>query len=188
MSDPQAARRTVHQARQINADVRIVVRTRYVSEITELYDLGADEVIPEEFETSIEIFSRVLHRYGFKRNVIEGQIDRIRGQGYEMLRSPTVPQEPVALPAGLDAASTEPVFLSGDSPVIGKKLGELNIRDRTGVTIIAVVRGGETHISPGARYQLEEGDTVVVLGLPERLEEARDILAPGSSDVGGFNP
>ena len=112
MSDPQAARRTVDQARQINRDVRIVVRTRYVSEITELYELGADEVIPEEFETSIEIFSRVLHRYGFKRNVIEGQIDRIREQGYEMLRSPTVPQEPVALPAGLDAASTETIFLS----------------------------------------------------------------------------
>jgi CPA2 family monovalent cation:H+ antiporter-2 len=188
MSDPQAARRTVNQARQINENVRIVVRTRYVSEITELFELGADEVIPEEFETSIEIFSRVLHRYGFKRNVIEGQIDRIREQGYEMLRSPTVPQEAVALPAGLDAASTETIFLSEDSPVIGKKLGELNLRDRSGATIIAVLRGGETHISPGARFQLEEGDTVVVLGLSEKLEQARDILAPGSSDVGGFNP
>ncbi|MCV4600561.1 NAD-binding protein, partial [Escherichia coli] len=60
MSDPDAARRTVRQARILNDSVHIIVRTRYVAEITELYALGANEVIPEEFETSIEIFSRVL--------------------------------------------------------------------------------------------------------------------------------
>ncbi|HKX83239.1 MAG TPA: TrkA C-terminal domain-containing protein, partial [Pyrinomonadaceae bacterium] len=189
MSDPQAARRTVDQARKLNDKAHIIVRTRYVSEINELFELGANEVIPEEFETSIEIFSRVLHRYGFARNVIEGQIDQIRKQGYEMLRSAAVPQLG-AMPAGLDSASTETVLLGPDSPVIGKDLGELNIRDKSGATVIAVVRNGETKISPGANYQLAEGDTVVLLGLAEKIDRAKKILSPEAVDdkIGGFNP
>ena len=150
MSDAQAARRTVDQARRLSDKLRIIVRTRYVSEITELFELGADEVIPEEFETSIEIFSRVLHRYGFARNVIENQIERIRRQGYEMLRSPAMPVEkPAGITVGLDAASTQTIELHEDSPVLGKTLGDLNIRGKSGATVIAVLRDGQTKVSPG---------------------------------------
>lgn len=191
MSDPQAARRTVDQARRLNRDLHVIVRTRYVSEITELFELGANEVIPEEFETSIEIFARVLHRYGTPRNVIEGQIDRIRRQGYEMLRSTSTPAlltTPLAtLGAAFDAASTETIKLSADSPVVGKNLGELDLRGKTGATVIAVVNDGTTKISPGANYKLREGDTVVLLGSPEKVERARNIIQP-QTNIGGFNP
>ena len=187
MSDPQAARRTVDQARRMNKTMHIIVRTRYVSEITELYHLGADEVIPEEFETSIEIFSRVLHRYGFSRNVIEGQIDRIREQGYEMLRSAAIPQLAPATSLGLDAASTESIVVGNDSPAIGKAIGELDFRGKSGATIIAVIRGGDTKVSPGAKYRLQEGDTVVLVGSPAKLERGKSLLG-ADDDIGGFNP
>ena len=48
--------------------------------------LGADQVIPEEFETSIEIFSRVLHEYHVPGNIIANQIQMVRFGGYKMLR------------------------------------------------------------------------------------------------------
>lgn len=192
MSDPQAARRTVDQLRMLNKKVHIIVRTRYVAEITELFQLGADEVIPEEFETSIEIFSRVLHRYGISRNVIEGQIGKIRQQGYEMLRSPNAPMlkmEDVNI--ALDAASTETVKLTEASPVVGKDLGELDLRGKTGATVIAAMRDGDTRISPGANYQLKAGDTMVLLGSPEAIERAVDVFLPvneaSENTLGGFN-
>ena len=114
MSDPQAARRAVKNARQLSETIHIIVRTRYITEINELLELGANEVIPEEFETSIEIFSRVLQRYGVARNVIDDQTDKIRGQAYMMLRSPSVlPQIKMSnLNAALQAATTETLRLS----------------------------------------------------------------------------
>lgn len=188
MSDPHAARRTVDQAHKLNDKLHIIVRTRYVSEITELFSLGANEVIPEEFETSIEIFSRVLHRYGISRNVIEGQIGKIRKQGYEMLRSPAVPAVKLDdFNVALDAASTETIRIKADSPIAGKNLGELNLRGETGVTVIAVVRDGINKISPGANYKFEEGDTVVLLGSAEKIERAKAVFQPGDT-VSGFNP
>ena len=188
MSDAQAARRTVDQARRLNKDLHIIVRTRYVSQITQLFELGANEVIPEEFETSIEIFARVLQRYGVARSVIERQVDRIRRQGYEMLRSTSIPSTPVTgLKEAIASASTESVQLSEDSPVVGKTLGELDLRGKTGATVIAVMRGDDSKISPGANYKLCSGDTVVLLGASERIERALDIIAPDGS-LGGFNP
>lgn len=187
MSDPAAARRTVDLAHRLNPDLHIIVRTRYVSEITELFELGANEVIPEEFETSIEIFSRVLHRYGIPRSVIEQQIARIREQGYEMLRSTALAPTGVNVPKiNLDGASTETITLDANSPVVGRNLGELNVRGRSGATVIAVVRGNETKISPGANYKLTEGDTVVLLGSAEKIKRAVDLIQP-SGAVGGFN-
>lgn len=188
MSDPQAARRTVKQARELNRDIHIIVRTRYVSEITELFELGADEVIPEEFETSIEIFSRVLHRYGIPHNVIEEQIDKIRRQGYEMLRSPSLgPVQMGNLNAALQDAVTETIKLDADSPVVGKTLRDVDLRNKSGATIIAVVRDGETKINPGAGYELQEGDSIVVLGSAKKIERASKIFHP-YGDIGGFNP
>ncbi|HXG84780.1 MAG TPA: cation:proton antiporter [Pyrinomonadaceae bacterium] len=188
MSDPQAARRTVRQARALNEKIYIVVRTRYTSEITELLKYGADEVIPEEFETSIEIFSRVLLRYGVDRHTIEKQIERVRRQGYEMLRSPSIQRVQMSnLNAALHAATTETVKLNQTSPVIGKNLGELDLRNATGATLIAVVRGDNTKIGPGANYKLEEGDILILFGQPEKIVRAVNILQP-EAETGGFNP
>lgn len=194
MSDTAAARRTVAQARLLSKTLHIIVRTRYVAEITELYDLGADEVIPEEFETSIEIFARVLHRYGSPRRVIENQIERIRRQGYEMLRSQALP-EPLEgkldLGIALDSSATETITIEGGSPVAGKTLAELDIRGKSGATVIAVVRDGDTKVSPGAKYTLMTGDLVILFGTPEKVERAMQIFFPPDeipdASIGGFN-
>ena len=180
MSDPQAARRTVKQAREMNENLYIVVRTRYTAEITELLELGANEVIPEEFETSIEIFSRVLQRYGVARTIIENQIEEIRRQGYEMLRSPSLPQETQIsnLNNAMHAATTENVKLKNDSPFIGKSLADLDLRRLTGVTVIAVIRDGETEVNPGADVELQANDTLVLLGDSEKIEKTIKLLRP----------
>ena len=188
MSDAPAARRTVQQARQMNKRIHIVVRTRYTSEITELHELGANEVIPEEFETSIEIFSRVLQHYGIARPVIEDEIQKIRNQGYEMLRSPSLPKqvEIANLNAALQDAVTQTVRLTEGSPVVGKTLGEIDLRKESGATVIAVVRDGATKINPGANYRLEVDDSVVVLCSANKIDRAIRVLEP--MEVQGFNP
>ena len=188
MSDPAAARRTVALARSLNSSLHIIVRTRYTAEITELLRLGANEVIPEEFETSIEIFSRVLHRFGLPRTTIEDQIGRIRRQGYEMLRSPSIPQiEMGNLNEALHQAVTQTILLTSESPAAGRDLGDLDLRGQTGATVLAVIRDGKTKVSPGAGYKLCAGDTLLLSGSAEKIERALLLICPGS-ELEGFNP
>lgn len=87
ISDQLATRHAVALARELRPDLNIIVRTRYLSEVSELYELGATQVIPEEFETSIEIFARVLERYGVAAELIQQEAEAVRKAGYEILRS-----------------------------------------------------------------------------------------------------
>ncbi|HKR00701.1 MAG TPA: cation:proton antiporter [Pyrinomonadaceae bacterium] len=173
ISDPTATRHTVWLARQINPDIHIIVRTRYMSELAELRELGADDVIPEEFETSIEIFSRVLREYGVARHALQRHVSEIRSEGYQMLRSPSVPLISMSeIAEALGTASTETLILEDNSPATGRTIGELELRRRTGATIVAIVRDGRTDINPGSEFKFEAGDIIVLLGTPEQIDLA----------------
>jgi CPA2 family monovalent cation:H+ antiporter-2 len=101
ISDQLATRHALALARELNPALRIIVRTRYLSELPELYALGATQVIPEEFETSIEIFARVLAEYGVAPDIIQRETAAVRSTGYELLRTAAPPQD-------VQAAATPP--------------------------------------------------------------------------------
>ncbi len=75
-------------ARELATGVRILARTEYVSEVDELKTLGADEVIPEEFETALSIFDRVLDIYGVPEETVIERVNRLRLENYGFLRAP----------------------------------------------------------------------------------------------------
>ena len=173
ISDPAAARHVTALARECNPDLHIVVRTRYISEAAELESLGASQVIPEEFETSVEIFSRVLREYGVSRNVIEREVNEIRKSGYQMLRSSSLPlAELDSIATAFAQTTTDTIFVKAESPVVGKTLRELDLRNRTGVTVTAAVRNGDTEINLGPDFRIDPDDILVVLGRPEQIDSA----------------
>ncbi|HEY5883889.1 MAG TPA: cation:proton antiporter [Pyrinomonadaceae bacterium] len=173
ISDPAASRHTVSLARQLHPDIHIIVRTRYMTEISDLRMLGADEVIPEEFETGIEIFSRVLRKLGIGRHAIQHQVEEIRSEGYEMLREPSLPVLDLAkISEALSAASTESVQVEPGAAAVGKSIGELRLRKVSGVSIIAIIKDGHSDLNPGPETLINEGDTVVLIGTPENVDQA----------------
>jgi len=146
ISDPAATARVVSQARRLRPDLYIIVRTRYVAEIDHLYRLGANQVIPEEFETSVEIFARVLEEYHVPRNVISLQVDLIRKEHYSTLRGLRLQGKQLdELNQFLVGTTTDIFSIVGASPVVGKSLEEVDLRSRCGATVIAVVRAGKSY-------------------------------------------
>ena len=177
ISDPAATRLTAGLARQMNPNIHIIVRTRYMSEMQDLRQLGADEIIPEEFETSIEIFSRVLAEYGIARHVIQKQISAIRAEGYEMLRVPLLAAVDInEIADSLKGAATESLFVEPDWYAVGKTIGELQLRTKTGVTIIAVTHDGNTDINPGPETTVEAEDVLVLLGGSDQIDSAVEVI------------
>jgi len=183
ISDPATTRRGVRAAREMRGDVFIVVRTRYASEIDELYRLGADDVIPEEFETSVEIFTRVLQRFHIPRNIIDAQVKIIRNECYGVLRGTCEAVKPSSerLSDLLSAGTAESYYVSKGSGPAGKTLGAIDLRNRTGATVIAVVRGEESFISPGAEFSVEAGDTLVLVANHRDMNSAFHFLATDQS-------
>ena len=173
ISDPSATRHAVSQARELNPHLHIIVRTRYMSELPELYKLGANQIVPEEFETSIEIFSRVLVEFGVARNLIQREIEDIRSEGYQMLRGASLPLADLGqIAQAFDGVTSDILFITADSPAVGRTVGELNLRSRTGVTISSAVRNGNTMINIGPDFRIEAEDILVLMGEAGQIDQA----------------
>ncbi len=173
ISDPFSTRKIVKLARLENKKLYIIARTRYVKEVDELIKLGANEVIPEEFETSLEISSRVLNHYGIPKNVIMEMIESIRENCYRVLRTVLLPSQNLFKNYDvLKSIETISLLLKKNSNWIGKSIGSLEIRQRTGATVIAVNRNGEHITNPTADFVFNENDIVLLIGNKSELNKA----------------
>jgi CPA2 family monovalent cation:H+ antiporter-2 len=180
ISDPFITRRTVQLAKGLNPKIRIVVRTRYLRELEELHELGADDVVPEEFETSIEIFALVLRTYNMPQDFVTRKAEQVRREGYALLRRSELPDLAHHLRGGtLTEAEVETCRIDEDSPAVGKMLSDLSIRPRTGASIIALTRSGVTESNPSHKTRLMAGDIVVLLGSREQIRRAMSLLLSG---------
>ena len=170
ISDPSSTRRIVSIARHENPDIYIIVRTRYVSEVDDLKHLGADEVIPEEFETSIEIFSRVLYYYSFPRNIILTMVDKIRHDSYTALRDIEIPKDHIFDKyEWLPEIEIDGYRIPEGSRMNDKTIKDLRVREKTGVTIIAVRRHKQIFTNPPPDFMLKKDDMIVFTGERENM-------------------
>jgi len=179
ISDPLATRQTVQLARRENPGLRIVVRTRNLEEIAPLRELGADEVIAEEFETSLEILARTLHSYHLPRQEIETMLQQIRGNAYQTLRGPpALTADRTMLTDLLPAIEIESFMVRDDSPAAGRTLAELNLRARSGTTVLGVQHERHMTTIPPADYLIRAGDVLVLGGTPSQVLDALRLLQP----------
>ena len=177
ISDLAATRIAIRLVRKINPSIFILVRTRYSLEVDELLKYGADQVVPEEFETSIEIFSRVLHQYHIPGNIIANQINLIRFDGYKMLRGISLEQEKIGRIAALFAGATvDNIQIPLESRAIDRSLKELDLRNATGASVIAIVRDGNAATNPGPDFMIQADDILVLLGAHKELDLAMNVL------------
>jgi len=180
ISDAAATQRTVQLARALNPAVPILVRTKYVLEIDPLYKLGADEVIPEEFEASVEVINRTLRRVGIPGNLIARELREIREERYGMFREAQPrPTHVEDLPEGILGANVETHTLLPGAWAVGRTLRELELRSMTGASVIALMQDGRVHSSPDPDSSLAERDTVVLMGEAEQIVLACHLLDQG---------
>lgn len=177
INDPIAAGRIVGVARKLNSTAYIVVRTRYLSEMKKMYDLGADEVIPDEYGSSIEVFTRVLREYKVSTEEVQRIISEMRIEGYEMLR--LLYREPSALndlQVTLSDVEIETFRIDPHSPLVGKTLGQLNLRREYGVTVMLISRGKETITNLDSNTRVLANDVIVIVGTHDHLFNAANLF------------
>ncbi|MCH7733414.1 MAG: cation:proton antiporter [Candidatus Marinimicrobia bacterium] len=172
INDPTSTRRITEIIRRLNPKVHLIVRSRYLQEMKPLYELGANEVIPEEFETSVEIFTRVLAKYLIPRDEIEGLVAEIRSDGYEMFRSLSKESSSFSdLNLQLPDVEISTLRVVERSPLVGKSLAEIELRKKYGVTVLAIRRKSQILSNPNVNMPFCANDVLFVLGPPDRVAE-----------------
>jgi TrkA domain protein len=94
----------------------------------------------------------------------------------ELLGASPVSEAVAAVQQRLEGLAIDWVTVRAGSRFIGATIGEGGFRTRTGVSIVAIVRGSVTVPAPGPDQRFQEGDVVVAVGTPEGLEQLRSLL------------
>ncbi|MDD3927426.1 MAG: NAD-binding protein, partial [bacterium] len=173
VSDPAGTRRITKAVRRLAPTASIIVRTRYVQEMAHLHRMGADEVIPEEFETSVEIFSRVLRRYLVPRDEIERFAAEVRADGYEMFRHLFEDRSPSwELSYHFPDIEVSTIRVVPGSSLVGASPEEIDFGGNFGISMPLMRRQSQTIANPGIDIRFAVDDLIVLLGPAHRLAEA----------------
>lgn len=171
VSDAYSTRKIVSGIRERSQRVYVIARTRYVKDITELLLCGADEVVPEEFETSIQIFTRVLHQYLVPIHEIRNLAHSIRANDYRMFSDHAA--DPDHLQVNVPRCIQISCIRVGKDygKMIGIPLGQTDVRKHFGVNILAIARRNEMINAITPQERLLHNDMVYVSGDQEHIHK-----------------
>ncbi len=177
--DTHESLKVLEAVRSRRNDVPVVVRTRDDTDLDQLQQAGATEVVPETLEGSLMLAAHVLFLLKTPVSKILWKIQHVRNKRYSLLRS-LFPKEDARQ---LDASHSlreqlNTVTLPPKARAVGMTLGDLDL-DAIDVTVTALRRDEIVGRQPGPETELHAGDTLVLFARPEDLERAEEVLLQG---------
>jgi CPA2 family monovalent cation:H+ antiporter-2 len=159
----------VEQVRRMAPELHIVARAEGVEPMHILHELGVYEVVQPEFEAALEIVRQAMLHLSIPTTEIQRYTDAVRQELYAPLytRLPSYATV-VQLQNAQQLLGLEWTTLPEQSPLVGRMLGELKIRARTGATVVAVLAEGKTVPNPKLSHRFAPGEMVAIFGAQEQ--------------------
>lgn len=176
VSDIHSTKNIIKNIRSISESLYLIARTRYNNNTSDLLAMGADEVVPEEFETSIQIFSRVLHNFLVPENDINDIIKEVRADNYQVLMGELQKPKP---DKAIRLAPFNIICLrinSDSNKFLGSPLNKLNLRADYGINILGIKRRDKMMENIKADEVLKQGDLLYIQGNTHDIEEFHQII------------
>lgn len=166
--DHDAALAVVANIREICSTVHIIARTKTIPQAEEMLHFGASEAISEDFETSVEVFARMLNQFLVKNEEIDGYIDLVRDETYSEVHSNYHHYKKNALE--LNEIKALSITLTDSCPFTGKHLCETPLMEKHRVRLIGFYRNGKFFSNLDGDTQLKAGDEIIVFGSENDLK------------------
>jgi monovalent cation:H+ antiporter-2, CPA2 family len=176
MTEAVGARLVIERVRALNPDAHIVARSTSVEQLKDLSRLGVYEAVQPEFEAGLELGRQALMHLGVGAEEIQRFSDRVRRELYAPIARDDVGDGLLYhLRRASEMIETDWVAVPEESPLAGRKIGDLKVRTTTGASIVAVVHGDNVTANPGPDVALAPGDLVSVLGTADQRAAFRDL-------------
>ena len=160
----------IERVRQMNSHAHIIVRSKYVTNIEDFYSMGANQVIPEEFETAIDLFELILKKMLVPEDDIYAAISGIRDDNYGIFREKDETNS-VMLTDMIPDVEIIAIKAGNYELFPGNSLKEINLRKLYGLTVVAIKRNGKILENPNAKFIFEAEDIVYILGKPSKIAQ-----------------
>ena len=179
-ADTREALKILSHVRALNPSLPVVVRTLDDGDLDRLIAGGAEEVVPETFESSLMLASHTLVLVGVPLRKVMRQVQNVRDRRYSLLRGYFRGETDLSGSADEDRElRLHSVPITGASHSVGVSLADLKLGE-IDVTVTLLRRRGVRIPSPAGDTLLEEGDVLVVLGNRSSVNAAEMRLIQGA--------
>jgi CPA2 family monovalent cation:H+ antiporter-2 len=161
LPDVEHARLAVRATRALNEQAPVLVRAHGRAESDALRRDGASEIIQPELEAAGTLIRHALARLQLPKSLALAYLERFR----DAMESAQAPP-----PGSETMPEVREVAVAGDG-VADQSLRQSRIRERFGVTVVAVVKAGDVILNPPPDTMLRPGDRVRLFGLPAQIED-----------------
>jgi CPA2 family monovalent cation:H+ antiporter-2 len=175
VSEQEAIPRIVHKARSLAPNIYIIARTQHIRHAQYLLDLGADEVVSEEFEAAREIFTRALKKYHLPESEIAKIVGKLQNWGYsKFIKNGESSQAVPGMDTVLLSLRIHMLNVEAGSAVEGKAITDLCLKENFGIAEYGLRRDNTTVFKPAPDTCLRAGDALIVFTTDQTAGE----LAP----------
>jgi CPA2 family monovalent cation:H+ antiporter-2 len=165
----------IEKVRKMNKSVFILVRTPLIQNIEQLYKIGADQVLPEKFEIAVDLLNIILFRWLVPQKQINRIITHIRNTNLGVFTEKDLINQPSIL-EDFSHIKISAIKVEADSPAEGHSPIDIDLRKKTGVTLLAIERDHLILEHPVPETVFEKDDIAYVLGDPEQVNFASELL------------
>jgi CPA2 family monovalent cation:H+ antiporter-2 len=165
----------IEKVRQLNNEAFILARAKMIQNVEELYKLGADQVLPEKLDIAIDLFNRILLKSDYPTNKVSRILKSMRNMILGVFSERDITNQSTIFDE-FSNINISPISVETDSQADGKSLVELQLRKKTGVTLVAIKRGTEVLEHPGPKTVLRSSDIAYIMGNPEQIELAKELF------------
>jgi CPA2 family monovalent cation:H+ antiporter-2 len=165
----------IETVRRINKHSYILVRATHIESVEQLYKLGADQVLPEKLEIAIDLLNRILVKRLMPQKEVNRILTHIRSTNLGVFSEKDILNQPSILDE-LSDINISTVVVEANSEVEGKSLIDINLRKRTGVTVLALKRGSDVMEHPVPETTFMSDDIAFLLGNPEQINFASELF------------
>ncbi|MEN9659246.1 MAG: hypothetical protein RL571_2711 [Pseudomonadota bacterium] len=178
-AETHSAMQILEVVHSIRPDLPVIIRTQDDSDIDQLKDAGATEVVAEIMEGSLMLASHTLMLLGVPLNKVVYRVREVREARYQLLRGFYRGVSEDAEDSDRPQPRLHTIYLSNEAAAIGKHMGELQL-DKLHIEVRSVRRRNMRPIQPDASFELQAGDILVLLGESDNLAAAEIRLLQGS--------
>ena len=171
-------------ARKLRNDLDIVTRADSPAEVGRLRAFRPYEIVQPKFEAALEMSRQALLSMKTPVTAVQNALDEIRFSHYRQTGDELSAGQLVdSLRSFIGLVELYWTVIPENSPVAGRTLAEADLRRKTGMLVVGVLRDGVFTGTPPADCRLKAGDTVAAIGDSESRRQLEALLRTEAAET-----
>ncbi len=175
----------ITHAQRLNSTVEVVARLSDPEFFDVFNALQVTDLVYPELEAGLEMIRQVLLALHIPVTEIQRQTEALRQEYFTSRMSQSKPYQTLAqFRSAEQQFDLQWVRVGETSVLVGQSIGESEIRKKTGVSVVGVLRDDRLEPNPGPQFCFREKDLVAIIGSSETRAAFQSRFFPGE-EAGG---